>query len=163
MRARIDVRASGVRGSSGACRSEELLGLLSNATGMENGNRQWDRRWNLRRGVELNAEVTDSAGAAFLAKVIDISEEGCMLRTVYRIDFARDCVHAIKITGLEEIDCYVVWCEDHKAGVTFGRPLHSVTVQNLVMKSHYAKISRHMAQAGKRGDDLLDLPPFPLQ
>lgn len=128
---------------------------------MDNVNLQWDRRWALRRGVELTAEVRDSAGAAFPATVTDISEEGCMLRTTCRIDFVRDRLHAIKITGLEEMDCYVVWCEDYKSGLMFGKPLHSVTVQNLVMKSHYAKISRHMAHTRRHEDDLLDLPPFP--
>lgn len=128
---------------------------------MDNGDRQWDRRWALRRGVELNAEVTDSIDAAFPATVIDISEEGCMLRTACRIDLARDRLHFIKITGLDALDCYVIWCEDHEAGLTFGKPLHSVTVHNLVMKSHYAKISRHMAQTPRHVDDVRELPPFP--
>jgi hypothetical protein len=124
---------------------------------------QPDRRWALRRGVELDADLTDSNGMSCAAQVIDISEEGCMLRLFSRTELERDLVHTIKVTGLEALSGYVIWCSGGRAGLTFSEPLHPATVQNLVMKSHYGRISRHMAHKNASQDNLPPLPPFPFE
>ncbi|WP_285710492.1 PilZ domain-containing protein [Erythrobacter oryzae] len=120
-----------------------------------------DRRWALRRGIELTADVTDSTGFAFAARVIEISEEGCRLRTSAVPELNRDLVHQIKVTGLEPVDAYVVWTNGDDVGLTFGAPLDPVTVRSLVTKSLYARLSRRMARSAQGLDELPPLPPFP--
>jgi hypothetical protein len=119
-----------------------------------------ERRWALRRGIDLDADLSDTAGMSCVAKVTDISEEGCMIRFFADRDLARDLLHTIKVTGLEALSGYVIWSAEGKAGLAFATPLHPATVQSLVMKSHYARISRDMA-AGATPDRLPSLPPFP--
>lgn len=120
-----------------------------------------DRRWALRRGIELVADLTDSAGITCPAKVTDISEEGCMIRTLSGSDLAKDSLYEIKITGLELISAYVAWTANGKAGLTFTSPLHAATVQNLVMKSLYSKLSQRMVRDAKPDDYLGPRGPFP--
>lgn len=120
-----------------------------------------DRRWALRRSIELAADLSDSSGMTCAALVTDISEEGCMIRFAKGQDLVRDRLHSIKISGLEALSAYVIWCAEGKAGVAFSEPLHPATVQNLVMKSHYARISRHMALKEGELERLPALPPFP--
>lgn len=120
-----------------------------------------DRRWAMRRSIELDADIVDAAGLVYAAKVLDISEEGCMVRTLAGSDLVRDRLHDIKMIGMDALTGYVIWSEDGKAGIAFSEPLHTATVQNLVMKSHYGRISRFMAQKGAT-DAFTDLHrPFP--
>lgn len=122
---------------------------------------QPDRRWAMRRSIELDADLTDSAGVPSAVKVTDISEEGCMIRTLSGREPERHLLHEIKITGLDPLGAYVVWSGEGKAGLTFSTPLHPLTVRNLVTKSLYARLSRRLARTGPREDDLRPLPPFP--
>lgn len=105
-----------------------------------------DRRWALRPGVELDADIIDAAGLVYAAKVLDISEEGCLVRTLSGSNLVRERLHEIKVTGMDSLSGYVIWAVGGKAGIAFGDPLHAATVQNLVMKSHYGRISRFMAR-----------------
>ncbi len=120
-----------------------------------------DRRWAIRRSIDLDADLTDTAGMQCTAKVIDISEEGCMIRFHSGRNLERHLLHSIKVTGLEALSGYVIWCADGRAGLVFSEPLNPATVQNLVMKSLYAKISRQMAQQKGPADILPPLAPFP--
>lgn len=120
-----------------------------------------DRRWALRRGIELVADLTDTAGLSYAARVTDLSEEGCMIRTLSGQDLARDSLHEIKITGLEAMSAYVVWAADGKAGLTFSSPLQPATVQNLVMKSLYSKLSQRMVRDAQSDEGLAPRGPFP--
>ncbi|HEY6964278.1 MAG TPA: PilZ domain-containing protein [Erythrobacter sp.] len=120
-----------------------------------------DRRWALRRNIELAADLSDSSGMICAALLTDISEEGCMIRLAKGQDLVRDRLLMIKVSGLEALAAYVIWCAEGKAGVAFSEPLHPATVQNLVMKSHYARISRHMALKAGDLERLPALPPFP--
>lgn len=122
-----------------------------------------DRRWAMRRGVELEADLTDSTGRAFAARITDISEEGCTIRMLAPVEPDRDRLHEIKITGLEPLGAYVVWSGDGKAGLVFSTPLHSLTVRSLVTKSLYARLSRRMASTPQRDDAISTLPPFPFE
>ena len=125
------------------------------------GEMEQDRRWALRRSVELEADLTDSADLRYAAKVTEISEEGCAIRISSGQVLVRDRLHTIKITGLDALSGYVIWCSDGKAGMTFSEPLASATVSNLLMKSHYARISRRMAGKNSAQDYLPPLPRFP--
>jgi hypothetical protein len=120
-----------------------------------------DRRWALRRSVELDADLTDTAELTYAAKVTEISEEGCTIRISSGQMLVRDRLHTIKIMGLDALSGYVIWCSDGKAGMTFSEPLHPATVSDLLMKSHYVTISRRMAGKTSSKDYLPPLPPFP--
>lgn len=120
-----------------------------------------DKRWAWRRGIALEADLADGAELIGRATITDISEEGCRIHFSSGTDPVRDRVHTLKITGLEAIACYVIWCSDGRAGVEFSQPLDAAMVQSLVMKSHYAKISRRMAHKDGSRDDLPPLGPFP--
>ncbi len=120
-----------------------------------------DRRWALRRGIELSADITDAAGVAFAARVVEISEEGCRIRTSRAPELNRDLVHEIKVTGLEPVGAYVVWASGDDVGLAFSKPLDPLTVRSLVTKSVYARLSRRTARMGQGLDELPPLPPFP--
>jgi len=122
---------------------------------------QPDHRWALRRGIELSADVTDSSGFTFAARITEISEEGCRIRTYSAPALNRHLLHEIKVTGLEPLGAYVVWASEEDVGLTFGTPLDPQTVRGLVTKSLYARLSRRMARAGRAHDELPPLPPFP--
>ena len=124
---------------------------------------QKDRRWSLRRGIELDADLSDSDGQSFAGKVTDISEDGCLVRTVCGRNLALDRLHEIKITGLEQLSAYVAWASHGKAGLTFTAPLQPATVQSLVMKSLYARVSRRIVRGRPDADGLGPLPPFPFE
>lgn len=120
-----------------------------------------DPRWAIRRSIDLDADLTDSAGMRCTAKVTDISEEGCMIRLPSGRILERHLLHSIKVTGLEALSGYVIWCADGKGGLVFSEPLSPAMVQNLVMKSLYAKISRQVAQQKGPADILPPRAPFP--
>lgn len=120
-----------------------------------------DRRWAIRRSIDLDADLTDTAGLRCTAKVTDISEEGCMIRFHSGRNLESHLLHSIKVTGLEVLSGYVIWCADGTAGLVFNEPLSPATVQDLVMKSLYAKMSRRMTQQKGPADILPPLPPFP--
>lgn len=86
-----------------------------------------------------------------------------MVRLSRECELVRDRLHTIKITGVEALPAYVIWCADGKAGLAFSEPLRPGTVQNLVMKSHYARISRHFAEKNAANGTLTPLPPFPFE
>ncbi len=119
-----------------------------------------DRRWSLRRGIKLDADVTDSVGNRFAATVTDISEEGFCIRTNLDRKLLRDSLHTIKVTGHEPLTGYVIWSSQGKTGFAFGEPLHQSTVQGLVVKSLYSRLSRRLGRQGP-GDRIENLPPFP--
>lgn len=132
--------------------------MSENGGGMER-----DRRWAARRAIELDADLMDSDGFSYAAKVTDLSEEGCMVRTLSGLDLVIDSLHEIKITGLEALSAYVVWTADGKAGLTFTTPLNASTIESLVMKSLYARLSRNAVRDKGPDDDLETLGPFPFE
>lgn len=129
---------------------------------MNESNAHADRRWALRRTIDLTADVMGPDGARFPAKIMDISEEGCMLRTWPGCAFDRNRLYTIKVTGLSGLFGYVIWSAEGRTGIAFGEPLHPANVQSLVMKSHYSKISRHLAGRRVPKHLLGDLPPLSL-
>jgi hypothetical protein len=122
-----------------------------------------ERRWARRRGLELDADVTDAQGMSYAAKITDISEEGCSLRTLCGSDLVRELVHEIKVTGLDVINAYVIWSAEGRAGLSFATPLQSATVENLVMKSLYARLSRPVVNRRVTEDHFRPLGPFPFK
>ncbi len=120
-----------------------------------------DRRSSMRRSIELDVDLRDPDGLSYAAKLTDISEEGCLIRTVSGSGLARDRLHTIKITGHEAVTGCVVWSEKDKAGLTFSEPMDPATVQSLVEKSLYARMSRHAVRDASANDSLPPLPPFP--
>ena len=120
-----------------------------------------ERRWALRRGVDLAADVSDASGASFAARITEISEGGCRIRIASAPALSRDLPHEIKVTGLEPLGAYVVWASKDDVGLAFSTPLDPLTVRSLVTKSLYARLSRRMAGSGRGPDDLPPLPPFP--
>lgn len=127
------------------------------------GEMEQDRRWALRRSIELEADLIDAEQMKYAAKITNISEEGCTIRISLRQTLVRDRLHTIKITGLDALSGYVIWCSDGKAGLAFSEPLHSETVKRLLMNSHYAKICRNFATKNGANDYLPPLPPFPFE
>lgn len=86
-----------------------------------------------------------------------------MIRTISGRDLALDSLHEIKITGLELLSAYVAWASEGKAGLTFTAPLQPATVQSLVMKSLYARVSRRPLRGKADEDSFAPLPPFPFE
>ena len=122
-----------------------------------------DRRWALRRSVEIDFDLSDGEGLSCAATVTDISEDGCMIRVAPEHDLVPDRLHTIKVTGVRVLSGHVIWCSGGKAGLAFSEPLYPAQVQDLVMKSHYTRISRNMAKKGDANDYLPSLPPFPFE
>ena len=122
-----------------------------------------DRRRAQRRGIELDADVTDPSGFTVVAKITEISEEGCRIRTFSAPALDRDLLHTIKITGLDPIDAYVIWTSEDGAGFAFSTPLDPITVRSLVTKSLYARLSRRPMRTRSGPDELGTLPPFPFK
>lgn len=120
-----------------------------------------DRRWAQRRSVEMDVVLTDPEGLSCAATVTDISEDGCMIRMASEHDFAPDSLHTIKVSGYRAISGYVIWCSGGKAGLAFSEPLNPAQVQELVMKSHYTRISRNLAKKDSAEDHIPSLPRFP--
>lgn len=142
---------------------KEQRGAEDPAPGGKDEAKPPERRWALRRGVELDADLADSSGFTLAVKITDISEEGCKIRTFSAPTLARDLVHEIKITGLEPIGVYVTWVGEADAGLTFTTPLDPVTVRGLVTKSLYARLSRRLSRGQRGEDELGTLPPFPFK
>jgi len=124
---------------------------------------QPDRRSAQRRGIELDADVTDPSGFTIVARITEISEEGCRIRTYSAAALDRDVPHEIKITGLDPIGAYVIWTSEDGAGFTFSTPLDPITVRSMVTKSLYARLSRRQARTRRGPDELATLPPFPFE
>lgn len=122
-----------------------------------------DRRWSQRRGIDLDADLTDSTGFTLVARITEISEEGCRLRTSSAPALDRDLLQEIKITGLDPIGAYVIWISEDGAGFTFSTPLDPMTVRSLVTKSLYARLSRRIVPTQRDPDELGTLPPFPFE
>ena len=122
-----------------------------------------DRRWALRRGIDLTVDVTDSSGFTFTARMTEISEEGCRIHTYSAPALDRNLLHQVKVTGLDSLGAYVIWTSETDAGLTFSTPLDPVTVRGLVTKSLYARLSRRLARTGQAPDELGTLPPFPFK
>lgn len=134
---------------------------LSSLLSMQELGLQGDKRWALRRHIEVDATLTDPDGLVFSVNLTNISEEGCAIRTTSRVELARDVIHSLKVTGLGPLPCHLVWLSDNKAGLAFCESLHPAIVQNLVMKSLHARIILRMAQPERFDSRLENLPPFP--
>ena len=65
------------------------------------------------------------------------------------------------MVGHEAVTGYVVWSEKGKAGLTFSAPSDPATVESLVLKSQYARMSRHSLRNASANDSLPPLPPSP--
>lgn len=132
---------------------------------MPNGecDRDRDRRWAMRRKVEMEVAVTDTEGLSYSATLTDISEDGCMIRLASEQDLVGNRLHTVKIPGARGLAGYVIWCSGGKAGLAFSEPLYPAQVEALVLNSHYTGIARNMAKIGAMEDHLPSLPPFPFE
>lgn len=96
---------------------------------------QKNRRWALRRAIELDANVTDSAGLIYAAKVTDISEEGCGIQLASGSNLMRNRLHTIQAKGLGPVTAYVMWSADGNAGLAFSEPRDPGIIESLMAEA----------------------------
>lgn len=94
-----------------------------------------DRRWAVRHCVNLAANLSDPGGHHLAVLVMNISEEGCAIRTADRSDLGLEDILTVEIGGLAPLEGTVVWSDNYRHGLVFGTPLRVGMVQQLAMKS----------------------------
>ena len=94
-----------------------------------------NRRWALRSWMDLDVDVTDSAGLAYVATVTDISEDGCAIRISPDCKLVHDRIHTIKATGFGPLAAYVIWSSENNAGLAFCEPCNPAIIQSIKAES----------------------------
>jgi hypothetical protein len=130
---------------------------------MTEGGGVGERRWNYRRSIELDAEITDPAGQSRAARLGDLSEEGCMILALPGDELTIGDIYDIAITGFETLVAQVVWAGQGKAGLAFITPLTAAEIEKLVMASLYARLTKRGPGPVVSQAALDTLPPFPFK
>lgn len=106
-----------------------------------------NRRWALRRAIQLEANVTDSAGLTYAAQVTDISQEGCGIQLTSGSNLMRTRLHTIQAKGLGPLTAYVIWSADSNAGLAFSEPCDPAIIESLTAESLYDVLRRALAHS----------------
>ena len=100
-----------------------------------------------RRIVNLAARLREPGASLVDIDILNLSTDGFMGRGV-SLDV--DTYVWLKIAGLEPQACRVAWNEDGKAGFEFIHPLHSATVELLVLNNRKPLPKNHFGPLGRR-------------
>ncbi len=100
-----------------------------------------------RRIVNLAARLRDPGATLLEVDILDLSTDGFMGRGV---QLEIGTYVWLRVTGLEPQSCRVIWNEDDKAGFEFTTPLHSATVELLIVNNRKPLPRNHFGPMGLR-------------
>lgn len=137
---------SGARAPTDGNKSAEHQGQLNEDLSVADVNTQNDRRWALRRGIQIDADLRDSAGLRCSVTVTEISEEGCAIETDPALDLTRNSLHTIHVNGFLPLKAYVIWSSGGRVGLALSEPLHPITVQRFADKSVFDRLLHRLSR-----------------
>lgn len=100
-----------------------------------------------RRIVNLAARLREPGASLIDVDILNLSTDGFMARNV-QLEVGAYCW--LRVTGLEPQSCKVIWNEDGKAGFEFVAPLHSATIDLLVVNNRKPLRRNHFGPMGLR-------------
>lgn len=100
-----------------------------------------------RRVVNLAARLREPGATLIEVDILNLSTDGFMARAV-QIEVGTYVW--LRVTGLEPQSCRVIWNEDDKAGFEFTTPLHSATVELLILNNRKPLPKNHFGPMGAR-------------
>lgn len=100
-----------------------------------------------RRIVNLAARLREDGASLIDVDILNLSTDGFMAQNA-SVEVG---AHVwLKVAGLEPQACRVVWKEDDKAGFEFMNPLHSATIDLLVLNNRKTVPKNHFGPLGRR-------------
>ncbi len=100
-----------------------------------------------RRIVNLAARLRDPGATLLEVDILNLSTDGFMARGV---QLEIGTYVWLRVTGLEPQSCRVIWNEEDKAGFEFTTPLHSATVELLIINNRKPPPKNHFGPMGIR-------------
>ena len=100
-----------------------------------------------RRVVNLAARLRDPGATLIEVDILNLSTDGFMARGV---QLEVGTYVWLRVTGLEPQNCKVIWNEEGKAGFEFTTPLHSATVELLIVNNRKPPPKNHFGPMGIR-------------
>lgn len=100
-----------------------------------------------RRIVNLAARLREPGASLVDVEIMDLSTNGFMARNV-QLEVGAHCW--LKVGGLEAQNCRVMWNEDGKAGFEFVAPLHSATIDLIVVNNRKPVPKNYFGPMGLR-------------
>lgn len=100
-----------------------------------------------RRIVNLAARLREPGASLIDVDIVNLSTDGFMAQSV-AVEVGTYVW--LKVAGLEPQACRVIWNEDGKAGFEFINPLHSATIELLVLNNRKPPVKNHFGPAGRR-------------
>jgi len=95
-----------------------------------------DRRGETRRPVTMEARLRNASGLVVIARLQDISENGCALAFDMPQAIQCDEAFSIKFGNLEAQACWSVWVKDDSVGLRFDAQLSGYIVDHLAQYCH---------------------------
>jgi len=92
-----------------------------------------DRRWTVRSSVSLGAEFRPRWRRRFGVSVEDLSTHGCRIGNPGRLVVGTYCW--IIFPTIESWYARVAWCDQARAGLDFGEPLHKAVANMLIRRT----------------------------
>jgi hypothetical protein len=100
-----------------------------------------------RRIVNLAARLRDPGATLIEVDIVNLSTDGFMARGV---QLEIGTYVWLRVNGLEPQSCRVIWNEEEKAGFEFTTPLHSATVELLIVNNRKPPPKNHFGPMGVR-------------
>ena len=100
-----------------------------------------------RRIVNLAARLRDPGARLIEIDLVNLSTTGFGARGV---EVENGAYVWLKLAGLEPQSCRAVWSEDDKTGFAFVTPLHSATIELLLVTNRKAPLKNHFGPNGAR-------------
>ena len=101
-----------------------------------------------RRIVNLAARLRDPGATLLDVDILNLSTDGFMARGAGQLEVGTYVW--LRVTGLEPQSCRVIWNEDEKAGFEFISPLHSATVELLIVNNRKPLPRNYFGPLGMR-------------
>lgn len=101
-----------------------------------------------RRIVNLAARLREPGASLMEVDVMNLSTDGFMARGAGPIEVGTYVW--LRVTGLEPQSCRVIWSEGDKCGFEFTAPLHSATVELLIVNNRKPPPRNHFGPMGLR-------------
>lgn len=88
-----------------------------------------DLRGNLRRRVQIRAEIRESGGARYDIWVSDISQSGFRMQLLCQLN--PDKAVLLLLPGMKPLRARIAWRDGNFYGCMFERPLHIAVFENI--------------------------------
>lgn len=90
-----------------------------------------DRRWAARIDMHVPIVLSCTGSAAVHATILNMSDEGFMLKLNSATEITRHAIYSVKIGGYLNAQCYAVWQANGCAGMQLTMPIHPAVVSSL--------------------------------